>query len=86
MCGSIRASIVASDERKEGGDLTFPLAMPNNQESLYMRVDFPFPTLHLASSAMIFLDHKILFQAKDPDEEFASKIEQFGKHLALKTL
>ena len=57
-----------------------------------MRVDFPSPTLHLASLAMTFLDHKILFQEKKkkkkkkPDDDFASKIKQFGKYLALKTL
>ena len=46
----------------------------------------PSPTLHLDPLAIRFLERKMFFQAKELDEDAASKIEQFGKYLALKTL
>ena len=60
--------------------------MFNNQASWKIRVDFPLQILHLEPLSINFLDQKILFQAKEPEDNLASKIEQFGKYFALKTL
>ena len=49
-------------------------------------MDYPSPTLYLAPSSIKFLAHRILFQAKELDDDFASKIKQFGKYFALNTL
>ena len=47
---------------------------------------YPSPTLHLASATIKCLDFKMLCQAKDPEDIVTSKMDPWGKYLALNTL
>jgi len=82
----MRKSIEASLDKRVGGVTILPPSEFSNQASSKIRIVFPSPILHLEPQAIKFLDFRILFQANDPDKEFASKMEQFGKYFSLKTL
>ena len=60
--------------KPEKEDTTLPLGSSGIQLSLYTIIDFPSPTLHLAHIIIILLVFKILFQAKETEVCFASKI------------
>ena len=81
----MKQSTVASLNKRDGGVTILPPSEFSNQASSKMQIVFPFPILHLEPRAIKFLDFRILFQANDPDEELALKMEQFGKYFSLKT-
>ena len=81
----IRESTVDSGERNKAGELIWPSGL-GSQASLKILTDFPLLILQKEPFSIKSLDQRILFQAKEPEEDFASKIEQFGKYFALKTL
>ena len=66
-------------------DATLPLGSPGIQLSLYTPIDFSSPTLHLAPIIITLPAFKILFQVKEPEVCFASKIVPVGKYLDLNT-
>ena len=83
---SINIETKASLGREDKGDITWPYESPGSQfESLIWDWE-PSAILHFAPKEITFLAWRILFQAKDPDDTFASKIEHLWKYLALNTL
>ena len=84
--GSMRSATIASKGRKEIGDITLVSLSPSNHCSPYTQIFYPSPTLHFTPILMSFLAIRMLFQAKEPELDFASKIEEGGKYLALNTL
>lgn len=83
---SIRSATTTSEGRKEIGDIALLSLSPSNHRSPYTRIFFPSLTLHFACILIIFLAFRMLFQAKEPEIDFASKIEEVGKYLALKEI
>ena len=83
---SMSVSTVESGIKTFWGETTLPAGEFSSQESWKILIDLPSPTLHRASFSISFLANKILFQAKELDDDFASKIELWEKYFALKTL
>ena len=83
---SIRSATTTSEGRKEIGDITLLSLSPSNHRSPYTRIFFPSLTLHFACILIIFLAFRMLFQAKEPEIDFALKIEEVGKYLTLNIL
>ena len=81
----MRSATIASEGRKEIGDITLLSLSPSNHYSSYTQIFYPSPTLHFAPILMTFLAFRMLFQAKEPELDFASRIKG-GKYLALNTL
>lgn len=81
----MRVSTIAFGNKRVGGVRTQPPSEFSSHASSKIRVCLPSSILHLEPQEINFLDLKMLFQAKDPEEEFASKIEQLLKYLALNT-
>ena len=62
------------------------LSLLGSHLSSFTRTEFPSPILQTIPFRITSLAPRMLFQAYEPAmESFASKIEQFGKNLALKT-
>ena len=64
--------------------MTLPLEIPGSQQSLKTRIVCPSPTFHFALIKITFIAFKMLFQANEPGDCFASKIVPLGKYFDLK--
>ena len=83
---SIKSATFMLASTANAEDVTLPPKASGIQLTLNTLMDNPSPTLHFAPLEITFLAFKMLFQANNPQDCFASKIVPFGKYFDLNTL